>query len=227
MLVSEVINRCRDRLNEPNEGHWQNRQLRRWLNDAMNDTSRMTRHIKDFVTSVVSVAGTSEYTLPTNVIEIEAVYWTDGTQQIPLTPVHYDGVDQVWGRYQNSQSGTPAVFTTFGAQPVLKIKLYPTPTTTLNIIRMYVSREAHNIDVNGTEDGTAIEFPNAWIDMLCDYVEYTAFRNDRNPQWQDAYQLYTGKRDALIQQTYLDVNRDIVFDPAVGGLPAWLVSDLW
>lgn len=227
MLVSEVLDRVRDRLDEPTPAHWSNKQLRRWLNDALNDASRMTRHIKDFVTTVTSVAGTSEYALPTNVIEIEQVYWTEGTQLIPLSPIHYDGVDQVWGRYQNQQSGQPSVFTTFGAQPTLKIKLYPTPTSTSNVIRMYVSREAKNIDVDGADDATAIEFPNAWVDALVDYVEYCALRNDRDPRWQEAYNLYLSKRDNIAQQTYLDINREIVFDPMVGGLPAWLVSDQW
>lgn len=224
LTVSQVLTRVRDMLDEATEARWTQVQLRNWINDCLDDVSRHTLAIKDDV-SFTTVSGTAEYTVSSSVLQIEACYFTDGSGNlVPLMPVQWENADQVWGQWQNQQSSRPAVFTVWGYAPNLKIRLYPVPTTA-STVKLKVARIATHVDTTGAGDASNVDFPEAWVDTITDYVEYRALRKDRDPRWQESYSTYLEKRDSLADHDYLNSPREIVYDPAVaGGLPRWLVD---
>ena len=223
----ELLSRIRDNLDEQTPGQWSQLQLRRFINDALDDLSRSTKHLKDAKT-ITTIAGTAEYSVTKDVLMIMHAYWvtTDG-RYLPLVPVQYEGADQVWGQYQTQQSTEPFLFTTWGYSPNLKLRLYPVPSTS-NTVSLRVVRLATHVDVNGLDGDTTVDCPEAWIDALTYYAEFRALRKDRDPRWQEAYQLYTSIRDNLADEDYLNANREIVYDPAtIGGVPRWIADPRW
>jgi hypothetical protein len=224
LTVTLALSRIRDMLDEVAESRWTQQSLRRWMNDCLDDISRTTLAIKDDA-SFTTVAGTAEYTVASSVLQIEQVYWTDGSSNlVPLSPVQWENADQVWGMWQNQQSQQPSVYTVWGYSPNLKIRLYPVPNVA-RTVKLKVARLCTHVDETGASDATAIDFPEAWLDTITDYVEYRALRKDHDQRWQEAFSSYATKRDSLALHDYMNTAREIVYDPAVaGGLPRWLVD---
>jgi hypothetical protein len=224
--VADVLAKCRDRLDETNAsgGQWSNVQLRRWFNDAMNEIARTTLHLVTY-TDVAVVAGDAEVSLAGTVIEIQQVYFrpTDSDEAIPLTPYHFEAMDAIWGSWQDISSGDPSAFAPWGYSPNLKVRLYPIPGRAGNL-RVYHAKQATPIDTEGADDADTLDAPDAWHDLIADYVEYMALRKDRDPRWQEAFQLYSSKVQLMAEHDYLANARDIVHDYVSGGLPRWLVD---
>ena len=127
-LASELITRVRSRLNETTATYWTDADLIIAMNEGMRDCARYTRHIRD-TDSVSVTADTQEYTIASDVIEVDKVYWlpTGQDRQVPLTGMSYDTMDGVWGEWQNISEGDPRAYALWGVPPLLKIKLWPTP----------------------------------------------------------------------------------------------------
>jgi hypothetical protein len=224
----ELLSRIRDNLDEQTPGQWSQQQLRRFINDGLDDLSRSTKHLQDIKT-ITTIAGTAEYAVSKDVLMIMHAYWvTSDGRYLPLAPVQYEGADQVWGQYQTQQSTEPFLFTTWGYAPNLKMRLYPVPSTTGSTVSLRVIRLAAHVDINGLDGDTSVDCPEAWLDALTYYAEFRALRKDRDPRWQEAYQLYTSIRDSLADEDYLNANREIVYDPAtIGGVPRWIADPRW
>ena len=225
LTVAQSLTRIRDMLDEPTAAQWTDQQLRRWINDALDDASRTTLAIADNV-SITSVAGQAEYTVTAAVLQINMAYWTDGSGNLaPLMPQQWENADNVWGISQNQQSSQPMMFTTWGFAPNLKLKLYPVPNVSSRTILLKVARLATHVSESGASDSTVIDFPEAWLDAITSYVEYNALRKARDPRWQEAKQEYQEKRDNLGMHDYMSVAREIVYDPGViGGVPRWIAD---
>jgi hypothetical protein len=218
--AAQLITRVRSRLDEDTAKFWTDAQLLAWLNEGLRDAGRYTRHIRDTKTFTCT-ALVSEYTLASDIIEIDNVYYLPGDgRQIPLSGQSFDNMDNVWGSWQNQQIGEPRAFTLWGTPPALKMKLYPTPeaagTVSMLVVRM--PTEAANT-------GATVDFPPAWEDVLEDYMEMAALRKSRDPRWQEAFQMYTTKRDNLDTSSDYTNNPDtFVWDGYAGLLPRWLVE---
>jgi hypothetical protein len=223
--LTQLLTRTRDMLDEATASRWSDTQLRRWVNNCLDDIARETLAVKGD-TSVTSVAGTAEYTVPTSVLQIEAAYWTDASSNlIPLTPVQWENADTVWGMWQNQQSSQPSVYSVWGYSPNLKIRLYPVPNVSSRTVVLKVAKLPTHVDESGAGDASTIDFPEGWVDAIVDYVEFNALRRDRDPRWQEAQSLYLAKRQSLAEHDYMNTAREFVYDPAVaGGLPRWLVD---
>lgn len=225
--AGELVTQIRDMLDEPTAAQWTDDMLVRWINEAARDLGRATRYLKATDT-IPLIAGTSEYALPTNLIAVEHAYYRPGDgRDIPLTPRHYEGMDQVWGQWQNQQSYMPNWFTVIGFSPSAVIKLYPAPNDSnaeLSILYCRVPDEL-SIPFDSSEDA---DVPHVWYDAIVDYVESKALRRDRDPRWQEAYQLYVEKRDGFIHNPdYLAENREIIPTPN-GYMPEWLaLPEYW
>jgi hypothetical protein len=217
----DLITRVRSRLDEAVGKFWSDNELLVWLNEALRDAGRYTRHIRDRKTITAS-AGVSEYTVSSDVIEIEHVYFLPGDgRQIPLTGQSYDTMDQVWGSWQNSQVGDPAAFSLWGTPPSLKLKLYPTPVSA-GVVSMLVIRMPTELSIIAE----TVDFPPAWQDVLVDYMEMAALRKARDQRWQEAFQMYTQKRDMLdVNADYTNDPNTFIFDGHAGILPRWLVQE--
>jgi hypothetical protein len=221
-LASALIARVRIRLDEPTAKFWTDPELINYMNEGMRDAGRYTRHIRDKATAISMVSGTAEYTVASNIIEIEKAYYLPGDgRQIPLTGQSYDNMDSVWGSHQNLQTGQPVAFAVWGTPPTLKIKLFPAPDSSSATLSLLVTR----LPTAVTAVGDTVDWPPAWEDVIEDYMEMAALRKARDPRWQEAFNFYTAKRDNL------DVNGDYtndpdtwVFDGYAGILPRWLVE---
>jgi len=223
LTITDTLTRVRDMLDEQVEGSWLNAQLRRWLNDGLDDLARETRQLTD-VATFNTVANQAEYLLPDNILEIDNVYFTTAdARMVPLAPVAYEGVDQVWGHYQNQSSYQPQVYTLWGYPPTLMMRLYPVPNA-INVISLRVVRTAVHIDESGAGDADPIDFPSAWQDTLVDYCEMRALRKDRDPRWQEAQQMYMAKRDSLKLNDYMNISRNVQMDDMIHGVPAFIAD---
>jgi hypothetical protein len=218
--ASDIIARVRSRLDEPVERFWKDIELLGWLNEAMRDAGRYTRHIRD-TKQVAVMSGLSEYTLPDDVIEVENAYFLPGDgRQIPLSGQSFDNLDASWGSWQNMQVGEPQTFALWGTPPALKMKLYPSPSQA-GTVSMLVVRMPQNV----VSTVSAVDWPPAWLDVLEDYMEMAALRKARDPRWQEAFTMYTQKRDMLDTNGDYDTNpQTFVFDGYAGILPRWLVE---
>lgn len=222
--VNQLLTEIRDSLAEPIAAQWQDPMLVRWINEAGRDLARATRHLKDTAT-ITTTANVSEYDVPDNVIAIEHAYYSpDGARQRPLTARHYEGMDAVWGEWQNQARSEPEFFTTMGYSPNLKIKLYPAPASGSKTVTLIVSRTPAEIAFAPIVPSATADVPAHWYDALVLYVEAKALRRDRDPRWSEARQLYTEVRDNLVNNPdYLAVNREVV-PSASGYLPRWLTE---
>ncbi len=230
LTVNQIVTAVRDRLDEATAGQWTNTQLKRWLNEALRDLARKTKHIKD-TTTFLTVAGQAEYTAAANIIEIEHAYYAPGDgRQCGLIPRAFDGMNNIWGQQQNQQGGDPMMFTTWGVPPTLKIRLYPVPPLVNKTVTLYVTRLATTIVEDEASDATAVDFPEAWVDLTKDYVEYCALRKDRDPRWQEAFQFYaTRVMDLVDNSDYMNAPMEMLADPLVAGgvVPRWLADSSW
>lgn len=229
LTVNNIIDASRSRLDETNAAQWTNTELKRWLNEGARDLARRTRHLRDTDT-FTTTAGTAEYTIPADVLEIEQVYYAPGDgRQIPLVPRAFEGMNAVWGQNQ-ATGGQPAMYTLWGTPPNLKIRLFPVPDTSSKTVTTYVVRLPASITENDASDTTALEWPLAWVDLLKDYVEYCALRKDRDPTWQEAYSLYNQRvDDMIVNSEYMNVPREVIADPMVAGgvVPRWIADPSW
>lgn len=219
-LASELISRVRTRLDESAPRLWTDADLLGWLNEALRDAGRYTKHITD-VRTINTTASLAEYTVPADVIEVEQVKYVPGDgRQIVLSGQAYDS--QTWGSWQNQQVGEPRAYALWGTPPSLKVKLYPAPeVSATGGISMLVVR----MPAPCTEVGSTVDWPPAWEDVLEDYMEMAALRRARDPRWQEAFSFYTSKRDNLdVKGSYTDLPQTFVYDGYAGILPAWLVN---
>lgn len=220
-----ILAEVRDMLDEATAAQWTDVQLRKWINEGNRDLARSTRHIKESVT-IETTAGTGSYAAPVTTLSIEHAWYHDvpGERHIPLSPQHMENLDPIRG-YNWEREGTPMFFSTQGFAPSLTVLIHPVPQVSDDELILYVARLPAALATDGTDDSDTIEIPDAWYDALADYCEFKALRRDRDPRWQEAFQMYTAKRDALQNNPdYLPVNRNMIVDPVAGYLPQWLVE---
>lgn len=224
VTVSTLITQIRDNLDEPVAAQWDDNQLGRWLNEGARDLARSTRHLKGRFTIAVT-GGDGEYNLDATVLAVEHAYWTatGDTRIMPLYPKHWEGMDQVWGSWQNQQSSNPMFYTVVGMSPTAMIKLYPTPEGDGDLLVMCsILHTEIAIPIVGA---ATADVPAAWYDAINDYVEYKALRRDRDQRWSESFDMYTQKRDALMNNVdFLAQNREVVPTPGGSYIDSWLVS---
>jgi hypothetical protein len=223
VTVNELIEEVRDVLDEPTAAQWTDAQLRRWLSEGNRDIARVTHHYKT-TDEFPTIADVSEYTMAEDIITIEHAYYSDGSQDFPLQPKHFEQMDGIWGARMGWSGAWPAYFTTWGNQPTLIMKLFPVPTTNGDVIKLFVSVIPEPLSADGDED---VEVPPAWYDILADYCMYKAMLRDRDPTMDRMLAAYTQKRDALMHNNeYISTARELVPDPRsqMGYVPGWLAD---
>lgn len=220
----ELENRVRAILDEATPGQWSPENIRRWCNDGLRDLARTTRHYKGKAT-VPLTPDVAEYTMAENILAIEHAYYDDGNRMRPLTARHWESMDQVWGSWQDRTAAWPTWFTTRGNAPALILRLYPVPSQPNHNAQLLTVVLPTEMALTG-DDGTNVDVPPGWIDLIVDYAEMLALRRDRDPRWQEAHQAYVAKRNDMIHSNdYMAVNRELVPDPTAGYVPAWHLDD--
>lgn len=230
--MQEVLAQARLRLDEhgtdlglhTKQAQWRNVALRRWANEGMRDLARQTHYLMDTDT-VTLTASTAEYTCASDVLWIYAAFYVPGDgRRVPLTPRAFNALDQIWGDSQNTWESEPQIYTTLGHSPIMKIRFFPVPPTTNETVTLHVARLPAEKATDGSEDTDALELPEAWVDMVVDYVEFMALRKDRDQRWMEAKALYDTKMQEIkeVQEGH-SAAQEMVFDSTFP-LPGWLVN---
>ena len=219
--LSDLLTEVRDIIDEPIAAQFTDAMLTRWINEGARDLARATRHLKDSLT-IPTVAGSGSYALPANVLAVEHCYFHDNGsgRRFPMTPQHLESIDQVRGMNWDRE-GTPTYYTTQGFSQNLTLTVFPTPILSTDEWVLLIAR----LPTDPISPSSNVDAPTAWYDALADYAEFKALRRDRDPRWQEAYQLYGEKRDGLVNNPdYHTANREMIPDGAAGYLPRWLVE---
>lgn len=212
----------RRRLDESTAAFWADADLTQWINEAARDIARRSETLQAS-TTINSVAGTQEYTLPTNALRIYRVeYRPDGataTQTIPLEYRDFNSMDSVWWSRQAVDRGTPYCFTMWGFPPTLTLVLFPLPATSVTAaIKVYYYR----LPAAASSGSDTVDVPEGWFDLIEDYCEFSALRKDRDPRWQEARSLYEEKLQHFIETTRRWTDQNDSIQTAMGPLPAWV-----
>lgn len=210
--------RARAQLDETSARFWADSDLNIWINDACRDMARRAETIRSFNTSITAVAGTSKYTLPTNVIRLHRVEFapTGQTDVYPLTLSNYQEMDAVWGAQQATQ-GQPQFAITWGYPPSLSMQVYPVPNSGGTFNLYY-----YKVPTTLAADSDVAEIPEGWDDAVVDYCVAEARRKDHDPTWAEAKAQYESKVQDMIDVTrqWHDQSQSIQIGQSY--LPRWL-----
>lgn len=219
------LSKSRTRLDEATARQWTDQSIREWINEGARDIARKTETLEDRDT-IPAVVGTGEYTIDTDVVRIHRVEFTP-TDEDTTELIYADlkDLDSFGWRQRTMSQDRPYVYSTWGARRGLKLIVFPVPATAGNFtVYSYVMPAALAESTSG-DAAVHVEIPQAYDDVLLDYIEYRAMRKDRDPRWVEAKGLY----DENLSQMYDNTRRwsdqpGMILPGSHGALPAWLVE---
>ena len=119
--AADIIVSCRDSLSDPSGARWADARLIRLINEAQKDIVNRTLILRSTY-SISAVSGTSEYTLPTDLIALSRV--VKGATKIEFrTHSQMDNLLPEW----EATAGDEVKFAVYDKLSPKKIRLYPTP----------------------------------------------------------------------------------------------------
>lgn len=218
--LTDILGDVRDRLDEEVARRWDDTQLTRWINEGARDIARRTEVLQDRLTTT-AVAGTQEYTLPTDMVRVYRVEFvpTGATSTYTLDYRDFNSLDGVWWSQKTTRKGTPFLYTIWGFPPSAKLILYPIPDPGGTITVYY-----YRLPVEAVNGGDNLELPEGWHDLLSDYCEYKALRKDADPRWRESKQLFEENLGNLFDVTRRWTDQAGYIDVATTTLPSWLVE---
>lgn len=185
-----LVLQLRARLDELTERQWLDRQLIQWIYDGAKDVSKKTEALRATAT-IAAVAGTQQYTLPTDSIRIHRVEYvnTGDATRYTLEYRDFDSMDAVWWTQQTVTRDTPTFFTMWGYPPTMQMVTYPTPQVAGTFTIFYYKLPANPTLAIVPED-EACQLPEGWTDVALDYAMYMALLRDADDRWQIYKALY-------------------------------------
>lgn len=197
---ADLIADVRSRLDEPTEAQWLDVELRRWINQGARELARRTETLETTVDTALT-PGIQQYTAPNDVIRIHRMEYVEGTVIRALEYRDYNNMDSVWWSSQLTIQGSPLLWTAWGFSPALKFILYPIPSNA-SIARMYYYRYPASLsEADNSQQNSLVDCPSGWEDIITDYVEYMALRKDRDPRWQEVYQMFKDRTEQMYETT--------------------------
>lgn len=223
--LGTLLTQVRDRLDEATARQWTDAQLRAWINEGARDLARKCEVLQDR-DDIAVVAGTREYTLPTDLIRVYRVeYRITGDDSVyPLDYKDFNNMDGIWWTHQDISENTPRYYTMWGFPPTLKIILYPTPAQA-GTLKVFNYRLPAELATNGTADASNIEVPEGWSDVIVDFCEYMALRKDADPRWTEAKALYSEHIEDLFATSRRWTDQSGEFSVMSGPIPPWIIGD--
>lgn len=215
VLMSTAITEVRALLNESSPAFWTNAQLQSWINQGCEDVARRAEILWNECNLNV-VALQQEYAFPTDFLNAHRAEFSpsnsDQTYSLEFRPI--STMDEVWGILHSLPSAWPQYFTIRGNATIgFFLMLYPSPGATGNL-RVYYYRQAMVIS-NTTQP---IDTMPGWEDIIYDYAVYKAFRASKDPEWQQAYQLYEKNVAMMIDKTRTMTDEG---SQITSGVPQW------
>jgi hypothetical protein len=83
----------------------------------------------------------------------------------------------------------------------MSVYLDPVPAEAGVLTLYYYRLPTARATADTSDASLAIEVPDGFDDLVADYAEMRALRNDADPRWQDARSIYEDKLNALIVLT--------------------------
>lgn len=224
----QAMTDIRARLDEPSSRYWDDKDLRRWINEIAKDMARRTESLRGTYSHAVVVgdsACTPLFTSTTNLYRIYRVEFipTSSGQVYPLEYRDPNAADEVWGLSQQITEGIPAIWTSWGAPPTLSLQVFPSPSLAGDLKLWYYRLPTSLATDTAADAATNVDVVAGWEDVLVDGVEYKAKRRDSDSSWTEAKQEYEQHLEAMMEATtrFSDAAGMIV-TPNGGYIPTWL-----
>lgn len=216
----------RNRLNEDTARAWSDDKLREWIMEGARDVARRAECLWA-TSSFAVVAGTPSYSLAAitpGIVRIHRVEFVPTGQQLNYCLEYRDrfSMDAVWGTSQSISQSTPEFFTLWGAPPNLTIQMFPVPSLAGTATLYYYALPANLVTIGATGEGSNVDCPDGWEDVILDYAEYHALRMDRDDRWKDILAAYEQRLVDLAATSIRWSDQSGWITSGSGFLPAWL-----
>jgi uncharacterized protein DUF6682 len=219
ITLGQMRNDLRAHVDEASATFWSDAQLNTWINDALRDVARRTETLQKLTTLAV-VAGTRNYTMPTDLIRCHRMEFDPGTGTIyPLEARQFYELDQIWGTNQQMTRAYPDYYAFYGFPPTLQVYLYPVPSQSGNLNVFY-----YRLPAVASSDSDVLDIPEGWWDLISLFGEYMALRKDADPRFADAKQIYEEKVGQMIDMTRKWHDQAGMITTGRSWLPSWLTS---
>lgn len=133
MQFSELKTRVAEYLEDTSNAQWSAALVGQYINDAVRDFARRTKCYRRLSAALSASATTPTnafYTLPTDLMELEAV--EDTVNNNWLRPRSVDTLPETWA----TETGTPSWYL-FGEFGWTELRVYPYPTSALTGLKVY------------------------------------------------------------------------------------------
>lgn len=188
MNLAELISNVRSILREPVPARWSNNDIKRYINNAIQDLAKLSSKEKTVTLSVLS--GTSNIDVPTDVLNLVRLYWEDENIKKEL----YSAIDGY--PLDNTELGTPIYYYIIND----KIEIRPIPLLNGNLIIQYIPKPA--LLVNDTDEPSIKNADEAIIS----YAVWRALLEDGNPMaqlWEADYVKNAMKWQSVEAENYV------------------------
>jgi len=191
----------RERLSEPTAAAWTDAELTRYLNEGVREIAIRTECLAT-TTDVNVLIGVYRIAVPANVNRIHRAEWSSGavTSTSAIYPLRYtqiNNLDNVRGSGQQTQTGTPEMYSTWGypGTSTFNVIVFPKPQTA-GVLRIHYYR----IPVDAVAGADLLDVPNGWEHLVYDYAEFRARLKDGDDAWQVAKSEFEGRLDLFKAQ---------------------------
>lgn len=217
--LSTATTEVRSLLDEATPVFWTDAQLQSWINQGCQDVARRAEILwNEWPVAVTPPVQT--YPFPPDFLdchraefEISGAGGPSGlTYNLEYRGINY--MDEVWGILHSLPAAWPQYFTIRGnAARGFFLMLYPAPANS-GQLTVYYYRSA-KAAVAGTDN---LDTMPGWEDIVYDYAVYKALRADRQPRWQEAFNLYEKNLAEMINRTR---NMTDQGEQVTSGNPQW------
>jgi hypothetical protein len=215
--LAQATTEVRSLLAESSAAFWTDSQIQSWINQGCQDVSRRAENLWEEVNINVTALNQA-YPFPNNFLNAHRAEFTlAGTDQtFNLDFRSINTMDEIWGILHSLPAAWPQYFTIRGNSAVgFYLVMYPSPGSDGTLLVSYY-RAARNVTVT-TQN---IDVQPGWEDIVFDYAVYKAKRASQDPTWQEAFQLYNGNLDQLINKSR---NMTDLGETVTSGTPQWPV----
>lgn len=214
MTWEELLTDIRVRLDEPEEGFWDDTELLFWANDALKDIGQRLMLHRD-EKSFTAIADQAEYEMPDDMVKLYRLEYRQSATYIrPLEYYPLAQFDEVRGVLRSQ--GWPCAFTTWGYPGQGgKFILDRSPSeTTEDGLRLFYYRLPRPM----TTPSDPVDVPSGWERNVALYVEWNARRKEAKDQrWREAQALYEAGLEEMRRVSTLHSDQPSYFSDASYG----------
>ena len=226
VTLTQATTEVRNLLDEPNAQFWTDAMLQSWINQGCQDVARRAETLWQEVNVNVTPLVQS-YPFPSDFLNCHRAEFqlSNSDQTFNLDYRGINQMDEIWGILHSLPAAWPQYFTIRGNSVLgFYLMMYPSPGAA-GTLTVYYYRAAKVVTASQN-----IDVQPGWEDVVYDYAVYKAKRKDRDPTWQDAYQLYNANLQAMIDKSR---NMTDLGEQVTSGIPQWPIyaygdgTDTW